>query len=422
MKILMINKFYFEKGGADRYFFELTKLLEENGHSVVPFAMAHSKNLPSVFERYFVSEVQTDKVTFSWQGIRTATRYIWSFEARRKIKKLIKENGPFDVAHIHNIYHQISPSILPILKKYKIPVVMTVHDYSLVSPNINLFLRDKIYDKICGNNFFRCVVDRCVKRSFVASFWCSLEMWFHHKILNVYKKNIDLFIVPSEFVKNKLIEAGYDGNKIKIIPHFADIKKFPVSPPERLPSFSRAGSFQFQDSGNYMLYFGRISEEKGIGVLIEAMKQLPELKLKIVGEGPSFKNYGFRIMNYGLKNIELLGYKNQDELQNLILSAYLIIVPSLCPETFGLSALEAMAQGKCVIASDIGALPELIDNDFLFEPDNVFELVELIKRLTNDVNCVIINGQENKEKADQLYGKERHYSKIFGLYESIGRN
>ncbi|MDD5289853.1 MAG: glycosyltransferase family 4 protein [Patescibacteria group bacterium] len=408
----MVNKFYFESGeagGVGRYFFELTKLLEENGHTIVPFAMKHSKNLPSVFEKYFVSEVKTKPSWNLWQDLKTVGRFFWSLEARRKLKKLIKENGPFDVAHIHNIYHQISPSILPVLKKKKIPVVMTVHDYKLISPNYNLYLRGKIYDKICGSKFGRCFFDRCINNSFTESLICSLEMWFHHRVLDIYRKNIDLFIAPSIFVKEKLIAAGYDRNKIKIVPHFCN----PSGPIEYRTTSPSKG----EDSvGNYLLYFGRVSEEKGIGVLIEAMKQLPELKLKIAGEGPEFRHYGLLITNYQLQNTQLLGHKNIAELQNLIKGAYLIIVPSLSPETFGLSALESMAQGKCVVASDIGALPELIDNNFLFSPGNVFELVELIKKLTNDVNSVIENGEENRKKVEQLYDKGSHYTKILGVY------
>jgi glycosyltransferase involved in cell wall biosynthesis len=290
---------------------------------------------------------------------------------------------------------------------------MTVHDYKLISPNYNLYLRGKIYDKICGEKYSQCFWNRCVNNSFVQSLICALEMWLHHKVLKVYEKNIDLFITPSNFVKDKLITAGYDRNKIKVVSHFCN----PSGPmPHRITSPSKGED----NVGNYLLYFGRISEEKGIGVLIEAMKQLPDLKLKIVGEGPQFRNYGLQVTSYGLQNIKFLGYKNLDELQSLIKAAYLVIVPSLSPETFGLSALEAIALGKCVVGSDIGALPELIDNNFLFSPGNVFELVELIKKLTNDPNSVIINGQENKEKTMQLYGKERHYTQLHGLYLSLG--
>jgi glycosyltransferase involved in cell wall biosynthesis len=440
MNVLMINKFYFLKGGTERYYFNLSKLLEEKGHKVIPFAMKSQRNFSSEFERYFVSEVVTRPSWNLWQDLKTVGRFFWSWEAQRKIKKLIKEVGPIDVAHIHNIYHQISPSILSVLKKQGIPIVMTVHDYKLISPNYNLYLRGKIYDKICGNNFARCVPDRCVGNSFFKSIICSLEMWFHHRVLNIYKKNIDLFLAPSKFVTEKLIAAGYDKNKIRVIPHFVESSYLCHPRESEDPGYpllnkegrgevnSPIGASGFRLTGRndkhgnhekYFLYFGRVSAEKGIDILIETAKEIPDAKFKIAGEGPEFKNYVLRIMNYGLKNIQMLGHKNSDELQNLIQSAYLIIVPSLAPETFGLSALEAMALGKCVVASEVGALPELVDHNFLFTAGNVFELVELIKKLINDINAVIENGEENRKKVEQLYDRESHYTKILGMYGGL---
>ena len=167
-----------------------------------------------------------------------------------------------------------------------------------------------------------------------------------------------------------------------VIPAQAGIQEYPLLKKEgRGEVNSPIGASGFRLTGRndkhgnhekYFLYFGRVSAEKGINILIETAKEIPDAKFKIAGEGPEFKNYVLRIMNYGLKNIELLGYKNFDELQNLIQSAYLIIVPSLTPETFGFSALEAMALGKCVVASEVGALPELVDHNFLFTAGNVF--------------------------------------------------
>ncbi|MBU4482122.1 glycosyltransferase, partial [Patescibacteria group bacterium] len=185
MNILLINKFYFEKGGAERYFFDLKKLLESKGHTVVPFAMQHKKNSETEYSKYFVSEIRTKPSWNILQNFRTIFRFWWSYEARQKIKELLAENK-IDVAHLNNIYHQISPSILPIFKKNKIPIIMTVHDYSLISPNYNLFLNNKIYDKICGKQYYKCLFDKCVNNSSVQSFISVIEMYLHHKILKVY--------------------------------------------------------------------------------------------------------------------------------------------------------------------------------------------------------------------------------------------
>src|SRR5688500_15401304 len=138
MKILFANKYYFLKGGAERYVFELRALLMKHWHTVVPFSMDDRRNMPTEWKRYFVSNVETEKVTFSLAGLRTAGRMLYSFEAKRKFKKLLDAAKP-DLVHVHNIYHQISPSILPMAKKRGLPVVITVHDYKLIAPNYSLF-------------------------------------------------------------------------------------------------------------------------------------------------------------------------------------------------------------------------------------------------------------------------------------------
>ncbi|MFC1622479.1 glycosyltransferase family 4 protein [Patescibacteria group bacterium] len=352
MNILMINKFYFEKGGAERYFFDLKKMLENKSHNVIPLAMQHKENLKSEYTKYFVSEISTQPTWNIWQDLRTVGRFLWSWEARRKLQKLISKNK-IDIAHIHNIYHQISPSILPVLKKNKIPVVMTVHDYALISANYNLYQLKKMNTK------------------FVHKIICGFERFLHHKVLNVYKKNIDKFICPSQFVKNKLIQGGFDKSKLVVVPHFIDTQIHTDV------NTNKRG----QNDEKYILYFGRLSEEKGVQILIKAMQELPNVKLKIAGQGCFKPNLESEVLKLKLKNVEFLGFKNQTDLQKLILDSELVIIPSLAPETFGLSALETMALGKTVIASRVGALPELISNEFLFKPGDVKELVQKIKEL-----------------------------------------
>ncbi len=415
MNILMINKFYFERGGAERYVFELTKLLEEKGHRVIPLAMKHGENLATKYEKYFVSEIATKPSWHIWQNLRTVFRFFWSFEAQRKLKKLIKDvsrrdastsREKIDVAHIHNIYHQISPSILPVLKKNKIPIVMTVHDYKLISPNYNLYLNGRVYNKICGRKYGRCLRDKCVNKSFVQSLICFLEMWWHHKILKVYEKSVDVFIAPSKFVKEKLVAGGYDKNKVKVVPHFVEASE-------------HQNLRMSEEEEKYILYFGRLSEEKGIDVLIKAMQQLPNVKLKIVGEGPSEIKLKTQLTKLKVKNVELLGYKNKDELREIIAGAELVVMPSLAPESFGLSALEAMALGKVVVASKIGTLPELVDKEFLVKSGQVKELIDKISDLTKQPDYVKMKGYQNRERVEQMYGPKQHYQQIMAVYQEL---
>ena len=405
MNILLINKFYFEKGGAERYFFDLKKLLESKNHKVIPFAMQHAKNLKTKYSKYFISEIKTKPLLNIWQNLRTIFRFWWSWEARRKIKKILKENK-IDIVHLNNIYHQISPSILPIFKKYNIPVIMTVDDFDFCPfepDNYNLFLDNKIYDKICGKQYYKCLFDKCVNNSSVQSLISVIEMYLHHKILKVYKKNINTFISPSKFVADKLILAGFNKNKIKILPHFVSAEK--------------QKNRKTLEQEKYILYFGRLSKEKGVKILIKAMKQLPNIKLKIVGDGPEKKNYELRIKNYGLNNIEILNHQDKNNLYSLILNSEFVVVPSLAPETFGLSALEAMTFGKTVLVSKIGALPELINEKYLFEPGNVNDLINKINSLTKDKKNVKVNEYANLEKVSKYYNSDRYYTELEQIYK-----
>ena len=440
MTILNINKYFFIRGGAERFFFALQKLLEKKGHKVIPFCMHHLKNFPASlchprpfchsrefkfasgklngnpvdskyntgYSQYFVSEVNTEKISFSWQGLRTIARFFWSFEAARKLKKLIKQEKP-KLAIVHNIYHQISPSILPVLKKNKIPVILIAHDYGLLSPNYNMLVRGKVYDKICGSKFLKCIPDRCVDNSFIKSLICGLETWFHHSVLNIYQKNIDYVITPSQFMADMFLRAGWDKDKIIHLPYFVQ------------PTNNNQQSAKRE---NYILFFGRLSKEKGIDTLIEAMRDLPGIKLKIVGTGPEKENYELRIMNYGLKNIETLGYKSGQELNEIIANAKFIVVPSVWYENYPMSVLESYALGVPALVANIGGLPEMIpnqDKNFIFESGNIKELGEKINFLWQNNSIVSEAGERVKNFVKENNNPEKHYQKMTTFMLSSSR-
>ena len=408
MTILNINKYYFIKGGAERFFFELGKLFEKHGHKVVSFSTRHKNNFKTPYEKYFVSEVVTDKISFGWSGMRTVARFFWSCSARRKIKQLIAVEKP-NLAIIHNIYHQISPSILPVLKKHNIPLVLIAHDYALLSPNYNMFVRNKVYDKICGSGWLKCLADRCVKNSFIISLICGLETFFHHAVLNIYKKNIDLIICPSKFMYTKFVQADWTEEKLMQIPYFISQKRLNTKALKH-------------SNKKYILYFGRLSIEKGVDVLIDAMRNLPDIKLKIVGSGPEKMNYELRIMNYGLKNIEILDYKSDQELNEIIAQAKFIVAPSLWYENYPLSVLEAYALGVPALVADSGGLPEMIparDKKFIFSPGDSRELTRKIKFLWENEDSVNQMGEKVKQFIEKNNESERYYSQLMALGKKI---
>jgi len=402
MKILQVNKFYFEQGGAEHYLLGLARLLEEKGHQIVPFAMKHKDNLETDYSKYFISFVDTLKPGISPNKLKAIGRMFYSFESKRKLEALIKKERP-QVAHIHNIYHQISPSILPVLKKYKIPVVMTVHDYKLICPNYILYTKGAPCERCKGGKYCQAFYNRCLKDSYAASALVALEMHFH-KWLNIYQKNIDLFITPSNFVKEKLVKFGMDTRKIIVLPHFMESKNIQ-------PEYNE---------GKYLLYAGRLKREKGVDVLIKAMQNLPNVELRIAGTGP--QEQALKKSAEGLSNVKFLGQISKSEMASIYRQALTVIVPSRVWETFGLTVAEAMAFGKPVIAAKMGALPELVIEGqvgLLFESENSADLAEKIDFLVKNTAQAKRMGEAGRKEVEVRLDPEKHVQKIMEIYERL---
>lgn len=401
MRILLANKFWYMKGGAERVVFENKKLLEGNGDTVLDFAMQGAKNVASAQERFFVSAVMTDRVSFGWQGLRTAGRMLWSFEAARKFEALLKEVRP-DVVHAHNIYHQISPSILPVAKRLGVPVVMTLHDYHLVSPNYGMFDRGRVVEPSkrhpYGDTFRRRLIGGSLARSALSAF----EGWLHHA-LGVYG-SVAKFIAPSEFVKQKVVEYGIDEHRIEIVPHAIDLEG-------RVPSYA---------SENRVVCVGRLSPEKGLDVLLRAMKEVRGLDCAIVGDGPERDRLERLAEELDLGNVTFLGALYGSELDREIARAKAVVIPSQSYETFGLTALEAYAFGKPVIASKIGALPEVVregETGRLFTPTAPKELAECLNWLAHNTARAQAMGKNGRHLAETEYAPGLHLGRLHRIYK-----
>ena len=390
MKILQINKFFYLKGGAEKYLQSLWKLLARHGHDNLVFSQTNPANWPNGQEKYFLPNLELGR--FSWRGLFSLGRIFWSLAAQKKIRRLLAAEQP-DIVHLHNIYHQISPSILPVIKQTGQPIVMTVHDFKLVKYDYRIWANGR---------------HQLVKNSLLADLLLRLEFSLH-RFLKVYQKNIDVFIAPSEFVKNILISSGLAAEKIKIIPHFIDLKNYPANP---LPA------------ENYLLFFGRLDEAKGIATLIKAFSQLnnQSLKLKIVGAGPELTKLQKLTAQLSLSDrVKFVGQKTDSELIDIISRSLLVIVPSLWQETFGLVVLESYASYKPVVASRVGALSELIiegQTGQTFKHGDSQELAKILEQLTNQPEQLKLMGANARKVAEQ-YSPEKHYHKLMSLYQEL---
>ncbi|MFH0853954.1 MAG: glycosyltransferase family 4 protein [bacterium] len=402
MRILQINKFYYLKGGAERYFFELSRLLEKNGHKVIPFSMADSLNSYSIYNKYFSNTVDVNNFSF-----KDIIKIFYNYEAARRLNKLIKKEKP-DIAHLHNIYYHLSPSIINVLRKNNIPIVQTLHDYKIICPNYKLFSDGNICYKCKNKKYYNCLFRKCVKNSKAKSLLAMTETYIHNFILKTYFK-IDVFIAPSDFLKNAVIEFGVSPEKIKTAHNFID------------PSYLSITKNKITANNNFILYFGRLSNEKGINVLLEAMLKIHKnISLKIAGAGPELENLKKITLNLDLKNrVELLGIKHGHELSELLNNAKAIIIPSIWPENMPYTMLESMAMGKIVIASRIGGIPEVITdrtNGFLFKPGDSSDLAEKINEMDKfDLKTI----GSNAKKTAAAFNPKNHYNEIMEIYKNL---
>ncbi len=402
MKVLLANKYYFLKGGAERVFFETARLLERNGHEAIPFAMKDPRNIATPLDTHFVSSVATGAVTFGPEGLRTAGRMLWSFEAARKFGMLIKETKP-DVLHAHNIYHQLSPSILAEARRLKLPAVMTLHDYHLISPNHAMYAGGHVIELSKSHPYLDTLRRRAVKGSFAASALDAFEGWLH-RAMDAYG-SVRTFIAPSRFLRDLCVQYGMDAERFEVIPHFIDIgNREPV----------------YGSETKRVLYVGRLSEEKGAHTLIAAMEELRDVECVIAGDGPQMKHLQDMVARLGLDNIFFAGRLQGEALREAYESASVVAIPSATIEVFGLTALEAYAAGKPVVASDIGGLPEVVRagvTGFLSKPGDPHDLANKLRRIVDDAHLAVQMGQAGRRLAETEYAPEKHLARLMNVYK-----
>lgn len=402
MKILLVNKFFFLKGGAETIFFDTARLLEKQGHRVVFFSMAHERNECSEYEKYFVSKVDYDKTGFR-NALSCSGRLLYSFEARKKIEALIAAEKP-DIAHLHNIYHQISPSILHSLRKFHIPVVMTLHDYKISCAQYLMMAQGRPCEACINNTYYHCFLKNCIGGSHLRSLLNTIEMVVHHKILRIYD-TIDCFISPSTFLKAEVEKMGFRGKNIMVLPNVLRIEDY--SPAYSTPQGS-------------ILYFGRLSKEKGLLTLLEAAKGLKKIRFKIIGEGPLQPALEAKIREEKIDNVSLPGYKTAEVLKNEIRESSFVILPSEWYENNPRSLIEAFALAKPVIGARIGGIPELVidgKTGLTFEPGNAPDLRSKIQDLLDHPVKIEEMGRNARAFVEQELSIQKYYKKLMEIYE-----
>ncbi|MBN2417626.1 glycosyltransferase family 4 protein [bacterium] len=409
MRILMIDKFYFVKGGVERYLFELTKLLENQGHTVIPFSMQHPDNVESAYASFFVDHVDYDELHPLRHPLKTmhaSARVIYSLHAKHRLESLLEEVQP-DIAHIHMIDHQISPSILHTLRKHGIPVIQTVHQYKLVCPNYRLYIEHKqeICERCLHGAYYNAFLQRCHKDSVSASLLITLEAVIH-RMLNIYGI-VDRFHVPSAFIGKKLIEGGIPEDKV--VHHFLTLNM---------------DEYPFRPGGSdYYLYYGRLSGEKGLLTLLEAVRMTKTaMKLVIVGDGPVRTQLQQYVEGHGLGRVSFTGYQSGEDLRRILGGAAFVVVPSEWYENSPFVIYEPFCMGKPVIGAEIGGIPEFVDHGrtgLLFPPGDAERLAAAIDRLAEHPDTVGKMGAQARVFAEQHFSPEDHYRWLLNEYRNV---
>ncbi len=396
--ILNVSQNYHVRGGSDRYFFTLAELLRKHGHQVVPFTAASPNNEPSEWENYFPRGAD-----FEHPGAGDLLRFLYSHDAVKSIRQLLKDTD-INLAHFHIYYGKLTASILEVLKRDGIPLIQTLHEYKLTCPVYSHLSNDQICEACEGKHFWRALPKRC-NRGSLARTALSVTESYVSKMLGAVKK-FDHFISVSHFLRKKMISHGMPEDKISTVHNFVDVSDI-------TPNFSE---------GNYILYFGRVHRSKGILTLIEAALPLTDLPIYIVGDGEAMSEVQQIIEQNGCKHIHLLGFKQGDELRELIRNSICTVLPSEWYENCPMSVLESYAYGKPVIGADIGGIPELIVDGvdgFLVPSGEPETLRDRLLWMFEHKDDAAEMGRIGRDKMETEFNADIHYERIMNVYQQF---
>lgn len=401
MRVLLVNKFHYLKGGSEKYYFELGQLLKENGHEVAYFSMKDEKNIATGDKEYFV-----EPIDLNGGNKLKALDVIYSRNNYKKMLEAIDDFKP-DIIHLNNFQRQLSASIVKAAYKRKIPMVFTAHDMQTVCPGITMLDNNKnICEKCMRGKYYNCIKKKCNKNSLLKSIIGALE-GYYYRFNNIYTKKISCIITPSEFYRKKLIEDGIKHDKIKALHNFINLNDYEIE----------------TINGDYALYLGRLSEEKGILNLISAFSNLNVGKLYIAGDGPEKDIINEMIKNKNLEDkIKMLGFLKPDAVKEAIRNSRFVVVPSIWYENCPYSVMETLAIGKPIIGADIAGIPELVKKEYsglIYKYDDINELASKMLYLFDNEEIAKQYGKNAKEQAVLEYGKEKYYKNILKIYNDV---
>lgn len=378
MNILLVNKYYYVTGGPESYMFNVTSKLEELGHTVYPLCLDVEQNIESEYSKYFISSPYPERQSHHAPGSGLGTqaklflRSIYSREAARKTQQMI-DDFDIDIVYCLNIANYISPSVIDVGKKNGKRVLHRLSDYNMVCPQQYFYKHKKVCLE-CKSSLLRAIPDRCVKQSLPATVGRVVSMKLH-RLLKLYEK-VDAFICPSSFMRDQLVDLGMGADRVHYLPSLVNVD-------------SKPDEQALRSDRSYVLYLGRLSVEKGLDYLLDAMDQPgnEDIPLVLAGVGPEMEALQAQARGLKNRNIEFRGFVQREELDELLQGSAFTVAPSIWHDNSPMSVFESLAAGKAVIATPLGGLRDQVGDEeagLFVEPNDPASLGKAINRLWND--------------------------------------
>ena len=407
--VLLCNKYFTVRGGADRVFFDTLTLLEKRGHRVIPFSVQTPDARPTPYARHFAANPRWAATRASGVAERLAAfgQGVYNHEVAEAVRRVIREERP-DIVHVHNLHYELTPAVLRAAHRAGLPVVMTIHDVRVLCPNGYMFTHGAICERCLGGRYYHAVFQRCIRDSIQGSLLGAASAYFAG-LIGIWERDVDLYLIPGRFHLNKYVAAGFDPKKLVHLPNFVDASLYQPA----------------HEPGQYLLYLGYVVRQKGILTLIDAMRQRPMVPLRIVGTGPGLDEARQRVAHHGLADVHFDGFKSGDDLWEAIRGAIAVVIPSECYENAPMAILESYALGKPVIGARSGGIPEAIvdgETGYLFDPGNVDQLADRLRAISGAPNHAHAMGQRGRALVEAKYSPEAHYQQLIAAYREAQTN
>lgn len=403
MRILHVNKFLYRRGGAEAYMLDVADLQRRSGHDVLLWGMDHPDNVrPQPLEDTFPSYVELEPPPGGLRALSAGARMVWSTSSKRGLASALQRFSP-DVVHCHNVYHQLSPSILAAIRAAGVPCVMTLHDYKLACPSYQMLNKGELCQLCVTGGTWHAAQQRCKNGSLGSSTLLAVEAGIH-RATDAYAP-VDIFISPSQFLADVIARSGVSSERLRVISNFVDVQSIP----------------QAGDDGSGFLFAGRLSPEKGVDTLIEAMAHVPaHVRLDVAGDGPLRQSLEALANAVAPGQVVFHGRLDAVELHQLLARSVASVVPSRWYENQPMTILESFAAGVPVVATNLGGMPELIrtEVDGLIVPHNdPPALGQALTRLSGDRDLARRLGRSARARLEEHFGAPAHLEAIMQAYD-----